>query len=436
MLHRILITLSLLMAALCCEGRCETTLTEKARLFEADMVERFLLDGQALCKRQLPGPGRDYVSYNMPDNAYMTGIHTATLSMKYAVTGAPADREAALASLKALHLLCNVSGVPGLPARAAWPKDRPHGDDGVWRDSPDGVHVWRGDVSTDQVDGIIFGFCHAFDLVAGEQERPLIARDVAAIIDRISANGLRIVDSDGAPIRWGRYDAAHVKRREKMNALLWLQALKVAEHVTGDPKYASLYRQYAVDEGYADAAVEARRLLNPAMRGAVNHSDDVLLYLAYVPLLLLEKEPVLREKYLKSIHRSWGGNERFPGVKPEGNPFYAFVMARHCGVSDAHHPGIQSLRLFSPDMKWNRDTLERHLNTLGLQWVPAQKSPEHVDGQPVPMDRREKTWSAWVQDPYHSAGERDKDQLIEYNGHDYLLAYWMGRHYGFLSEKD
>jgi hypothetical protein len=30
-------------------------------------------------------------------------------------------------------------------------------------------------------------------------------------------------------------------------------------------------------------------------------------------------------------------------------------------------------------------------------------------------------------DPYRSAGSRIEDENIEYNGHDYLLGYWLGR---------
>ena len=113
------------------------TLAQKAAVFEHDMHARFLLDGQALCKLKVPTPNRSFVAYNMPDNAYLTGIYLGTLAMKYAVTHDPATKAAAGECIKAVHLLCTVSGRPGLLARAAWPADRPMEDDGIWRDSPD-----------------------------------------------------------------------------------------------------------------------------------------------------------------------------------------------------------------------------------------------------------------------------------------------------------
>ncbi len=89
----------------------------KAAVFTHDMDARFMLDGQALCKRRVPPPGEE-ATFNMPDNAYMTGIYLGTLAMKYAVTGDEETRDAVAACIGALHLLCNVSGRPGLLARA------------------------------------------------------------------------------------------------------------------------------------------------------------------------------------------------------------------------------------------------------------------------------------------------------------------------------
>lgn len=404
----------------------------KAEIFQKDMEARFLLDGQALCKLKHAGPGKDFIDYNMPDNAYMTGIYTATLSMKYAVTGDREDLEKARQSLRALHLLCNVSGEPGLLARAAWPKDRPSRDDGVWRDSPDGVHIWRGDVSTDQVDGVMFGFHFAFDLIADDAEKELIARDVSAMVDRITAHDLRIVDIDGKPTRWGKYFPSHVRLMEKMNALLWLQVCKVAAHVTGDAKYAELYRRYAVDEKYAEIAVDARRSFNPLFPGAVNHSDDVLLYLAYTPLLALEADPALRGLYEKSARRAWDGNGRFPGVAPEGNPFYAFAMAKHLGEDAGVDAGVNTLRWFPLHMKMNRSVIAEFEASHGFAHDPAPLSPEPEKDRVIPVDRRQKTWSAWVQNPYQARGDDAVDESMEFNGHDYLLGYWMGRHYGYV----
>lgn len=416
-------------------GEGTLSLRQKADLFQQDMEERFLLEGQALCKLKLPTPSREFIAYNMPDNAYMTGIYTGTLAMKYAVTGDAQDKAAALQSLEALHLLCAVSGVPGVLARAAWPKDKPKDDDGIWRDSVCGRYVWRGDVSTDQVAGVMFGFALAYELIAEDTEKARIGQDAAAIVRHVLENDMRIVDVDGKPTQWGRYDPRYVSRTEQMNALLWLQAVKVAEKTTGENAFRELYHHWAVEEGYAEKAVSARRKALPAFRNMVNHSDDVLIFLAYIPLLMFEQDETLRPLLLASVKRTWEGEDRFPGVKPEQNPVYAFTVAKFLEDASGVQGGVDTLRWFPVDMKWSRDTVARYQEQYTFQLSATPASPEPKAGEPVPVNRRVKTWSAWVQDPYHSAGERGIDDGMEYNGHDYLLAYWMGRYYGYLDDK-
>ncbi|MFA7693737.1 MAG: hypothetical protein GX117_05050 [Candidatus Hydrogenedentes bacterium] len=406
-------------------------LHKKAEIFEYDMQERFLLEGQALCKLKLPTQDRDFIAYNMPDNAYMTGIYTAALAMKYAVTASPADHKAALQSLEALHLLCSVSGTPGVPARAAWPIDKANDDDGIWRDSPCGKYSWRGDVSTDQVAGLLFGFAFAYDLTADDAEKERIKWDVTAIVDRICKHEMQIVDVDDKPTRWGRYGPKYVMRGEAMNALLWLQALKVAAHVTKESYYENLYKHWAEEEQYLEIASKARRMAAPRF---VNYSDDVLLFLAYLPLLVYETEENVRVKIQESLNRTWIGTDKFPGKMPEQNPLFAFLAAKYLG-DKAHVEGaLETLQQFPFDMKWNQDTLESYTTKFELQLKPIIPKVDLKEGDLVPMAYRSKAWSAWVQNPYYSAGDRSKDDPMEFNGHDYLLAYWMGRYFSLIDE--
>ena len=408
------------------------TLAQKAKIFQHDMEARFLLEGQALCKLRPAMAEGGYATYNMPDNAYMTGIYLGALSMKYAVTGDAADLEAARRSLAALHLLCTVSGKRGLLARAAWPVDRPLEDDGQWRLSEDGRYKWRGDVSTDQMDGAVFGFSLAYALIAEEADKALIAQDMAALADHVLDNDLRIVDADGKETTWGKYYPLYARVVEPMNALLLLQLLKVAHQVTGEARFADAYHTWAVEKGYAQAALRARRSKNPHVRGGVNHSDDVLLFLGYEPLLRLEEDPAIRGPIVASFKRAYEGTEKYPGMKPEGNPLYAFLAARYLEDRDMLAAGIDTLRWFPFHIKWNRGVIGKYERIFGFVYDPAPASPEPAAKGPLPIDRREKTWSAWVQDPYNSPAGGGSEDPMEYNGHDFLLGYWLGRYYAFI----
>jgi len=415
-------------------GAEPVSLAKKAAIFEHDMNKRFVFDGEVMCKLRLPQPDEPKVTYNMPDNAYMTGIYLGAMSMEYAVTHDSEAQHAAGEAIKALNLLCTVSGKTGLLARAAVPMDRPWHDDGEWHKTADGQYRWRGDVSNDQMTGVIYGFAMAYDLVADPAQKKMIAKDVGDLVGYVLDNDLRIIGFDGKPTQWGRYDAPYVKRVEHQNALLWLQHLKVAAHVTGEKRFADAYQKYAVDEGYAETAVKARRGGNPFKPGMVNHSDDVLLYLAYVPLLRLEKDGALKDKYLASLRRTWEGDGHFPGVKPEGNPHYAFLVHKYLGDSTEDAAGIQTLRWFPFDMKWNHDTLASYEEELGFKAPTTPQSPAPGPHSVIPIDRRPKTWSAWVQDPY-VAGTRTADIPLAFNGNDYLMSYWTGRYWGYIGAK-
>ena len=404
------------------------TLAEKAALFDVDIQRRFLFDGQAACKLKTPTGQRTFVAYNMPDNAYMTGIYLGALAMRYAVTEDPADREAAGASIRALNLLCTVSGKTGLLARAAWPLDKPFDDDGIWRASPDGKHKWRGDVSSDQMDGVMYGYALAYDLCATAEEKQEIARNVSDLAGGVLNDGMRIIGFDGEPTRYGNYTPAYVKMMEPMNALLLLQLLKVAGHVTGDERFDKEYRRFALDEGYARTAVKAR-----GMSWSVNHSDDVLLFLAYYPLLKYETHPALRELYIESLRRTWEGGAKCAGACKELNPFYAFIAHAFLEDDSGVAAGLETLRRFPLDMKWNKGTIASYEEEFGFDFDATPVSPVPKDGGPVPIDRRVKSWSAWVMDPYASAGDRTEDCPMEFNGHDYLMAYWLGRYDGHVT---
>jgi len=144
----------------------------------------------------------------------------------------------------------------------------------------------------------------------------------------------------------------------------------------------------------------------------------------------------LAKNYRNGLRDFWEGGKRFPGVKPEANPIHTFLTAKYLGEEALVQDAIDNLRWFPLDMKWNRNTIQRYEKEFGFTYNPAPRSPKPAEGTPLPTDRRPKSWSAWVMDPYRSGGPRTVDVPIEYNGHDYLFGYWLGRYYGFIGAND
>jgi hypothetical protein len=158
--------------------------------------------------------------------------------MQYAVSADPSVRSKASDALEALNLLSTISSIRGLLVRAATPLQMPFDDDGLWRISEDQSYRWRGDVSSDQMNAVFYGYALAYDLVANQAEKRLIARNVADMVDYLLHNGRRIIGIDDKPTKWGNYYPEYVRRQENMNALLLLQHLKVAHHITGEERFA------------------------------------------------------------------------------------------------------------------------------------------------------------------------------------------------------
>jgi len=461
------------------------TMRKKAEVFEYDLFDRFSLEGQILCKLKNPTPDSPFVSYNMPDDAYMTGMMTAVFSFKYAVTGAPEDKETVSLLLRGLDKLCHVSGKKGLLARAWWPLDNPDFMEGGhdWHINEEQGVRWNGDVSTDQMDGVFFGFYYAWKLAADEAEKAMIARDVAELTDALIENGLRIIDIGGNMTRWGDYTVEHLVKEEHLHGLLLLQHLKIAEYVTGDAKYGTLYRKIAVEDQLAGYTPAAWLPVPPPFS---NHSDNVMHIMELLPLLELEKDPALYDLYLQglrvlsrgysgeditlpggmtpyefmenrfytsdlgiseamkgfmvnAVRGFWEGDPIHHGIRVTGTPIFNFAFMKYFDENEDGVPvtAIDTLRLFPLNTKMNPDTIEKYERQFDFIYDPAPRSPEPGEDMPIPIDRRRKDWSAWVQNPYtEPADGAPDDRVWEFNGHDYLFGYWLGRMYGYIGEDD
>ena len=406
------------------------TLAEKARLFGIDLTERFLQDGQVRVRRRLPSIERPYVTYNMSDTAYMTGLYCATATWRYLATG---DREAASdarSAAAALTHLVSVTGVPGLLARASVATDAPWFDDGVWRTTADGQRRWRGNVSSDQVDALMFGLFTYGRTLASPTERRAIGRTVGAVVDAILANNHRIIGYDGRPTRWGNYNLDYVTTEEPMNALLLLQMVKIAHALTGNPSYDRAYQQL-IDLGYARIG-EAARYDEPPLDA--NHSDDVLIALALYPLLELEQDATTRAHYLEAARR-WFRGGRYPGIDVEANPFATFLHQHWTGNNDGAEYGLNTLRKLPLDMKWNPDTIATYADRFGFTFTADPLLPSRSN-DPLPIAQRGRTWSFLVHNPYQVGGNRLESAPFETNGLDFLLSYWFGRSHNMIAAND
>jgi hypothetical protein len=411
-------------------------LTLKAERYQERVATRFMTPEGVLRYRR-PTSGPEESSYgHLGDGCFHTGIYLASQTFRLAATGDPRAREEVLHSLKGLELLMEVTGKRGLLARHISPAGT--FDRARWlpsRTRPE--YMWLSDVSKDQYAGFIHGLGVALALVDDPEIRTAVARLAAAAADHLMENNLKIIDASGRPTTHGNLAGRMAFVPVGVNALITLAIAKVAAVSTGAPRYQEFYRRL-IGAGYASAAYWA----HVSFPGFWNRVNDNMSYLALVPLLLLERDPAILEKLRQGERRSWRH------LREDRNAFFAFVHAALAGdgpqsearplpllSADGIRAGRESLQEFPEEkIEWPVDLTRPGFTFPRRALVFRDCMPRAVSG--LPLYLRARTSSLWASDPFLLVARLGRHGEVENAGADYLLAYWLGRHYGFVTVEE
>jgi len=404
-----------------------TTLREKADAIEATIRARHCRLGYVSDSR-LAGPGdTSGHSYEASDNdGLWTAIYLAAEAFRFAVTGEPEARAFAAESMEALLRLEEVTGISGFPARAVVGVDEPNvtRSGGEWHQSPCGRWLWKGDTSSDELNGHYFALPVYYELVADTGEKVRIRQVVRRITDHLIEHDFRLIDVDGRPTRWAVFTPQALNQSAQwglergLNSLSMLSFLKVAHAVCGDERYANALDFLVRRHHYALNTIDQKIMLP----GEVNHSDDELSFLAYYPLFMYENDPDLLALYRLSMERTARCE------LPERNPLWNFMasvtLARPVGLSDS----VRSLMEIPVDrVRWAVDNRDRA--DVAQAWLPERGG--NVEGTSV-LPYSENGMTKWNGDPYELA--RGGDGTTEDDGAAYLLPYWLGRFHGLIED--
>lgn len=397
------------------------TLAEKADRY-ARLTERYHKRRGYVTVRWLKEPGNlesGHVEISDNDGTW-TGLYLAAQSFRYAVTKDPEVKRLVSESLDALLYLEAVTGIPGFPARAVRVEGEPGFGNGhpEWHRCADGKTEWKGDTSSDEIDGQFFGLSICYDLAADEDERARIRATVKRIVDYIISNGYLLVDCDGKPTTWGVWAPELLNRDDRwrmqrgLNSLEMISHLKVAYHMTGERKYQDEYEKMVKMHHYALNSIKQRI----TVLGKHTWHDDQLAMLSYYPLLLYEKDPDLRQILLLSLERTW---QQLREMRyPLWNFIYGAVTRKPCD-SEASVDFLARLPLDL--VKWDiknsvRADLKRNPEDPSLAAVPIpadERTIENSDGCFFRIDGG-----------FHGMAAQD--------GTIYLLPYWMARYHGLI----
>ncbi len=371
---------------------------------------------------------QEYVREVSDNDGGYSGDYLAAESYRFAATGDPAARREATNTFHALCWLEQMTGIPGFPARAVWAKgERGHKSSGgsggypaEWHDTADGRFEWKGDTSSDEICSHFYAIGLFLELAAHGPEIGQAKGHLARIASHLIDHQWRLIDLDGLPTRWGRWDPEYFLTEEGrfdrgLQAVELLSFMKTAESITGEPRFAAAY-QTLVGLGYPGYTLQQRQVFPP---DSVAHFDDQLAFWSYWNLIRRETDPELRALYRRSFERS------YELIRVEQQPWFNFLHRALGGDDTEAQASIAHLRDWPLDLRvWSYQNSHR----ADLRTPPGYVSFMGGIRAFSPREREPMRWDNWTMQADGGTGGRD---VVEPSG--WLLAYWMGRYYGFIA---
>ena len=422
-------------------------LAVNAGAYEEILAERHAPSGVVLT---VTGPDAAEIQWtDFELGARLTGLYLAAAALRFATTGTDADRVRMGEALDAVEALVAVTGEPGLLARglsadsdqviccddAAEPDcdedmlcggpNRPEGHAGTGEFA--GIH-WIGDAGRSEYAAVIFGLSTAASVDDDEANAERIAELIAALVDRVLEDGLKIIDVDGARTSDG--DLGDVGRRRGLNALLVLDWVQAAYRVTGEERFKTRYGEL-IDGGSLDTA--ARKL--DAYRGYDTRWEEVhAAMLAYFDLIRTDSDDArvasMREAMAASLFDSEGDQVDGRHADAEKNPLFNMLYAI---ALDLYRTEVDCESIVETIAFDAAPRTDRAVDLSGSDDVAADPAQDGWAAEALGIADRYPAPYAWDVNPYLLAGGADDG--AEFSGVDYLLVYWLGRYYGRIARE-
>ncbi|NIJ51276.1 ligand-binding sensor domain-containing protein [Dyadobacter arcticus] len=424
------------------------TLAQKNDFFFDVLMKRHIrapwIAGQAHLK--IPGDTTSWEPEDDDNDGEYTGNYLAMESFRYAATKNPEAKENAKKGFGFLKLLQEVTDTDGFFARTIVPANWGHMHDSNriftprekadelvkeprfkpveirWHPSKDGKWLWKGDTSSDEMCGHMFGYFYYYTLVADAAEKKVVATHVAKIVDYLMAHNLNLVDVDGTPTRWSVWSPDQLNRDPEwlpdrnQNSMEMLAFIKLAYFMTGNQKYETEYLRLIEKEHYLENMADVTKQ-NPAW---LIYFDVVLQAYLYPILINCEKDPE-RVKFYKAHLEEW-----FIKRKDDHNPLINFIY-NNCLNKKAELSNSIDFLIDTPlDLvDWPIDHRKRE--DLRIVRTPVMEDEQVDQLQPATI----RMTVRWDKNPWTLAGGNPQ---VEREPVFWLLPYWMGRYQGMISK--
>lgn len=415
------------------------TLKEKAAFFETQVRTRHIRNGfnASLSGMKKGNLATGYLADSDNDGLW-TSMYLGAEIFRYKVTKDPEALQNCRESLDAMERLYTVNPVPGFPARSFERRGyiSQLADPERWQPSPDAEWDWKSTTSSDEAIGHIFAYGAMAELI----EDPILKKRAIVLIDTLMShilkNDLYLIDFDGKPTTWGRWNPSYVNALptnvgdRKLNASNIIAMLQTAYFFTKKTKYRDKAFELLNKQGYFENlmrpmsqigyAPEEANDLSKTLSDSWNHSDDEMYFLGYWGLYRYALNDTLKRHYRKAILDHWQAER--PEKEGLWNIFTALTGTANFDLKEAiwylqEHP----LDLISWEIaNSHRQDIEKMAPNFRSQTImdvlpPDERPIQRHNANMFNLDRKSGNGNY-----EHSAGDI------------WLLPYWLGRYLGVI----
>ncbi|SMG27391.1 ligand-binding sensor domain-containing protein [Arenibacter troitsensis] len=416
----------------------EMTLYDKALYYEKQVRDRHIRLGFNATLVDMDNGNFDTGRLSDSDNdGLWTTMYLAGQVFRYSVTKSEDALQNCREAMDAMERLFSINPVPGFPSRSFERSgyiNQLHDPD-RWQHSSDPEWDWKSTTSSDEAIGHIFAYGAMAEIMDNDlKDRAIVLIDT--LMSHIVRNDMYMVDYDGKPTTWGRWNPEYVNARPKMvgdrkiNASNIIGMLQTAYHFTGKEKYKEKAFDLMDNHGYLDNLMWPMKDVAMApddaddwskmLSESWNHSDDEMYFVGYWGLYRYAFNDTLKTKFKEAIIDHWE-IER-PEKEGAWNIMTALTGTQEFDLEEA----AWYLREHPMDMvAWEVNNSHRKDITFVEPNFREQTTAEVLP----PDERRVQRHNANM---FTLDGGRNGSE--EFSAGDiWLLPYWMGRYLGVIS---
>ncbi len=431
------------------------TLEEKALFYEKQVREKNIRYGFNTSSVQMPNGYSTAQTGPQPSDNLWTGMYLVSQLFRYKVTGSAEAKQNAMEAFEAMERLHTVTGIPGLFGRSferdyktentkteGWElKELKSGSPAmIWLPCKDHPNwTWRSTASSDQTVGQIFALIAILELADDTvwKQRALTMLD--NLMNYIVDNNLYIIDVDGEPTLWGKWNPDYVNSfptnvgDRKINSSNIVAFLQAAYKFTGKEKYREKAFEMMDKFGYLENLMRPMSEIGKSDSTASewaktlshewNHSDDEMYFLAYWGLYPYAFSPELKEKFREAIRDHWEAE------RPEKNALWNFTYAMTGAKDFDLKESVDFLQQYPLDM---RNWAVQNSHRKDIELLPSnfrnQTTKTLLPLGEIPLYRHNG-------EIFRLDSQGNGTSLIS-AGDVWLLPYWMGRYLGVISAPD